>query len=332
MAPACCSRIAATATCMHVGVGPAHHWSANCTCRSAPQQLVGPRTHIHQTKHPVSQTHTTHTHITHIHTAAGWVYSCVACVAGCSDRRAVWLQHAKTLSMRPGHCCGGHSRRRGVPCGVVLVGAEHSGHVHVQPECMCCVPASGGWGWSTAGILRSDSEWMCPAQCPVSAARCTVGSPGGLLHAPVISACGGDCSTACMSMVGHQLVSGGGGWWVCAGQAPRVIGCRRTYTARGGHRATMWLPGDGASAAMPQHTAPQLGTLRCVKHVVGRSTCARNLPLVLAMQLAACCLPRALYSYGRWLSCLVAWSVRACCSGTQVGSCTCRRPAARRCM
>jgi hypothetical protein len=57
---------------------------------------------------------------------------------------------------------------------------------------------------------------------------------------------------------------------------------------------------------MLQHTAPQLGPQRYVKHAVGRSTCARSLHLVLARQLAACCLPHALYSYGRWLSCLVA--------------------------
>lgn len=153
MAPACCSRIPATATCMHVGVGRARHWSANCTFRSAPQQLMGPRSRMHQTKHPVSQTHTTHTCHTHPYCSGlGLLMRCLRCWL---LRQAVWLYHAKALCLRPGHCCGDHSRRRSVPCGVVLVGVEHSGHVHVQPECMCCVPACGEVGWSTADIPRS---------------------------------------------------------------------------------------------------------------------------------------------------------------------------------
>jgi hypothetical protein len=110
MAAACCSCMGATARCIM--------WAFGGCSPLVCQLLVGvpsststphiTQWHTHQTKHPHAQCHTPTTRF-----YTQWLGSLICCLCCWLLRRAVWLWHAKALSMRPGHCCGGQTLRKG---------------------------------------------------------------------------------------------------------------------------------------------------------------------------------------------------------------------------
>lgn len=108
---ACCSRMGATARCIMWALGGCSPLVCRLLVWCAQQQLEAPHHTMAHTSDQAPSCTVSHTHHTHLHCSG--LGSLICCLRCWLLRRAACLWHAKALSMGSGHCCGGHSLRRG---------------------------------------------------------------------------------------------------------------------------------------------------------------------------------------------------------------------------
>jgi hypothetical protein len=148
----------------HVGVWRLFATGLPVTCWGPQQHIDAPHHTMAHTSDQAPSCTVSHTHHTLLHSVVGFTHMLLVLLAAQAGSVALACQGVVHEAWA---LLWWSDTAQGV-CQCV----EHSEHVHVQPECMRCVPASGRVQWSTAGSFQDWSKVHVP--CTVPSAWSTV--------------------------------------------------------------------------------------------------------------------------------------------------------------